>query len=86
MFSKQRIGRAKSVSEPDPNTYATNEADTNSYTCLLGTNFIEIAYTNLTEDLYPHSDLYKPIENVPIVSGATAYDHPNVNIYIFIFH
>ena len=40
--------RATSVSEPAPNTYATNESDTNSDTFCLGTNFIPIVYINRT--------------------------------------
>ena len=86
VFSKRRIGRDTGVSEPDPNTYATNEDNTNYDTCCLGTNFIPIVYTNLTYDVYLYSEAYKPLENVPIVRGATAYDHPNGNTYILIFH
>ena len=86
VFSKQRIGRATAVSEPATNNYATNESDTNYDTCFLGTNFIPIAYTNLTADIYPYSDAYMKLENVPIISGAIACDHPNGNTYILIFH
>ena len=86
MFSKLRIGRATSVSKPAPNTYATNKTNTNDDTCCLGTNFITIAYTDLTSDLYPYSDAYKPLENVPFISEDTAYYHPNGNTYILIFH
>ena len=86
VFSKRRIGRSTVLSEPDPNTYATNEVDTNYDTCFLGTNSIPIAYTNLTADIYPYSDAYMKLENVPIISGAIACDHPNGNTYILIFH
>ena len=86
MFSKQRIGRAAAVSEPAPNNYATDEADNNADTFCLGMNFTPIEYTNRKADVYPYSDPYETLENVSIVSGATAYDHPNGNTYILIFH
>ena len=86
VFSKRRIGRATAIYEPDPNNYANNEADTNVDTCCLGMNFIQIAYTNFTADVYPYSNSCDPLENVPIVSGATEYDHPNGNTYIFIYY
>ena len=86
VFSKQRIGRDTSKYEPTPNARATNDSDTNDGTCFLGTNFIPIAYINRTADVYPYGDAYEPLENVPIVSGDTAYDHPSSNTYILIFH
>ena len=54
--------------------------------CCLSQNFIPLHYTNRTADVYPYNDSYAPIENVPIVSGATAVDHPNGNTYILVFH
>ena len=86
VLSKRRKRRATTVSETVLNTYATNKSDTNANTCGLGTKSIPIAYTNHTADLYPYSDAYEPIENIPIVSRATAYDHPNGNTYILEFH
>ena len=86
VLSKQRIGRDTVVSKPDPNMYVNNEADTNYDTCCLGMNFIPITYTNCTADVYPYSNSYEPLENVPIVSRATSYYHPNGNTYILIFH
>lgn len=54
--------------------YGDNECDTNADTCCLGTNFIVLSYTSRTADVYPYDKSYQPITNVPIVSGATAYD------------
>ena len=54
--------------------------------CCIGKNFISIAYTNCIDDVYPYSDSYESLENVQIISRATAYDHPNSNTYILIFH
>ena len=86
MITKRRVGRAHSVLEPAPNTMGQNKADTNADICCLGQNFIPLYYTNCTADIYPYNDSYAPIENVPIVSGATAVDHPNGSTYILIFH
>ena len=86
VITKRRIGCAKAVSEPDPNTRAQNEADTNADTCCLGQNFIPLYYTNRSADVYPYSDAYAPMENIPIVTAATAFDHPDGNTYILVFH
>ena len=86
VFSKRRIRKVTEVSYPAPNIYAVNEADTNADTYCLGKKLTPIAYINCTTDVYPYSDAYEPLGNVPIVSGVTAYDHPNCNTYILIYH
>ena len=72
--------------ESAPNTVAQNEADSNADTCCLGRNFIPLSYTNKSADVYPYHDAYKPLENIPIVSGATAFDHEDGNTYILVIH
>ena len=67
-----------------PNTKVMNESDTNADTCCLGRNFIPLSYTNRSADVYPYHGDYKPLENIPIVSAATAYDHPNGQTYILV--
>jgi hypothetical protein len=53
----------------------------------LGKNFVVLAYTTRTADVYAYDKSIKPIENVPIVSGATAYDCPRTKeTYILVFH
>ena len=74
------------VPEPSPNTYGMNEVDTNADTCCLGTNFIPLYYTNRSADVYPYHDAYEPLENVPIVSGATAVDHEDGSTYIIVIN
>ena len=74
------------VEESEPGTRARNEADSNADTCCLGNNFIIMSYTSRTADVYPYDESYTPITNVPIVSGATTYHHPNGNSYILIIH
>ena len=61
---------------PPPNTSANNECDTNADTCCLGKNFVVLQATFRTADVFAYDTSIKPIENVPIVSAATAYDDP----------
>ena len=65
------------VHEPAPNTWAKNECDSNADTCCLGTNFVVLNYTRRTADVYTYDKSIEPLQNVPIVTGATAYDDPN---------
>ena len=62
MHTHRRVGCAKVVTEPDPNTTGPNEDDTNSNMCLLGQNCIPISYTNRLADVYPYIESYEPIE------------------------
>ena len=79
--------QAKSWHDPPPNTLAENECDTNADTCCLGRNFVVLNPTFRTADVYAYDTNIKPIENVPIVSGATVYDDPTTGItFILVFH
>ena len=62
--------------EPTSPTTADNECDTNADTCCLGPNFVILEYTRRTADVYSYDKSAKPIENVPIVTAATAWDDP----------
>lgn len=72
------------VKQPKPNSRADNELDSNADTCCLGSNFVILNYTRRVADVYSYDKSSKPIENVPIVSGATAYDDPSGKTYILI--
>jgi len=61
-------------SDPPAYTLAENELDTNADTCCLGKNFIVLQATYRTADVYAYDTSIQPIENVPIVTAATAYD------------
>ena len=63
------------VQQPMAGTRAANEMDTNADTCCLGKNFLIMQYTNRSADVYAYDPALPPT-NVPIVSGATAYDCP----------
>ena len=86
VLSKRRIGKARAVPEQPENTVAMNEDGTNDDTCCWWTNLITFAYKNQSADVYPYNDAYYPIKNVPIVSGATVYDHTTGGTYILVFH
>jgi hypothetical protein len=77
----------KSWTDPPANTTAENECDTNADTCCcLGCNFVVLNPTFCTADVYAYDTSIKPIENVPIVSGATAYDNPDsCKTFILVF-
>ena len=87
----RRVISATAVSflqqESPAGTVADNEGDSNADTCCLGTNFMVLEMTNRTAEVYPYDSSYDPIENVPIVSGATAYDDKaSGSTYILVFH
>ena len=87
VITKSRIRKYNSkIGESAPNTAADNEADMNTDTCCLGYNFIPLHFTNRTADVYPYNDAYEPIENIPIVSAATAYAHPDGSTSIIVFN
>ena len=46
--------------------------DTQADTCVLGVNFIVLEYTGRVCDVYPYSQEYDSVKDVPIVKGATA--------------
>ena len=87
VITKRKVCEAIThMPEPGPNLIANNVADSNADTCCVGTNLVPIAYTNRSADIYPYSDSYTPMKNVPIVSAATAYDHCDGTTYILVVH
>ncbi|KAI2496598.1 Reverse transcriptase (RNA-dependent DNA polymerase) [Fragilaria crotonensis] len=73
--------------DPPVNTAAHNECDSNADTCCLGKNFIVLQATYRTADVYAYDSSIKPLENVPIVIGATAYDDPaSGQTFILVFN
>ena len=54
--------------------FARCEMDTHADTCALGRNFIPLSYTGRVCDVSPYNaEAYESERNVPIVTGATAY-------------
>ena len=88
MTIHRRIGSVQANHlEPKAGITAENECDTNADTCCLGRNFTILEYTRRTADVYAYDKSIKPIENVPIVSGATAWDDPTTGeTYILVIN
>ena len=73
--------------EPEAWIVAINECDTNADTCYLGTNFCILQHTNQKADVYAYDSKYAPVNNVPIVSSATAYTKLDTKeVIILVFH
>lgn len=63
-----------------------NECNTDADTCCLGVNFVVLEATRQEADVYGYDKTIAP-KRVPIVSGATAYEHVQTDmVYILIFH
>ena len=76
---------AASHLEPKPGITASNKCDSNVDTCCLRKNLVILEYTRITADVSVYDKSIKPIEDVPIVNGATAWDDPVLNqTYIII--
>ena len=41
-------------------------------------------YTGVVCDVYPYSDSYKPLIQVPVVEAVSAYDHPTGEMFILV--
>ena len=66
---------------------AENECETNADTSCLCRNFVVFNPTFRTVNDYAYDNSIKPIENAPIVLGATACDNPTSGkTYILAFH
>ena len=81
MTSIRKIGSTNIVNpmvvqQPLPGTEAAIEGDSNADTCCLGKNFVILEYTTKQVDVYAYDKSIKPLENVPIVFGATAWTDP----------
>ena len=88
LITKRKIGQVTASSnEPKPGEQANNECDTNADTCCLGKNWVVLAYTQRAADVYSYDTSSKPIEGVPIVTGATAWTDPNTgDTYILVIN
>ena len=82
----RKIGQATQIPKKAPaGTVANNECDTNADMCCLGKNYVILNNTSRTADVYACDTSIKPLEGVPIVSGATAYDDLGTNtMYILV--
>ena len=56
--------------------YGTIEMDSHADTCVLGSNCVITAYTGKECEVSPYSNDYESVQNVPIVTGCTAWTSP----------
>ena len=52
------------------------EMDSHADTCVFGKNFVVLQCSERVCDVAPYTDTYDSISNVPIGTGATAWDNP----------
>ena len=71
----------------DGGGYGRMEMDTHADTCVLGINFVILEYSGRVCDVYPYSQDYEAIKDIPIVRGATAVqDQDTGETYIFVIN
>ena len=58
----------------EPGISAAKKCDMNADTYCLGRNFIVLEYTTMTAYVYTYDKESTPLNNVPIVIGATVWD------------
>ena len=68
----QAATRANDNYIKDGGGYGRMEMDTHADTCVLGINFVILEYSGRVCDVYPYSQDYEAIKDIPIVRGATA--------------
>ena len=61
-----------------------SELDSHADTCVVGATWKVMVYTGVVCDVYPYSDSYKPLEQVPVVEAVTAYNHPAGEMFILV--
>jgi hypothetical protein len=67
--------------------YRSVELDTHADTCVAGKNFIVLSFTGRECDVYPYSQQYEVVQNIPIVLAATAVQHPDMGeTFILLFN
>ena len=61
-----------------------SELDSHADTCVAGATWKVMEYTGVVCDVYPYSDSYKPLKQVPVVEAVTAYDHLTGETFILV--
>ena len=58
---------------PDEPVFGHFELDSHANACVQGPNFIVLSFTGCECDVSPYSESYDALQDVPIVTGATAW-------------
>ena len=75
-FANSSSSNAAATSQPRPGTESANETDSNADACCLEADFATLEHATKQVDVHAHDESIKPLLNVPVVSGATAWDDP----------
>ena len=67
------------VQQPIPGTEAAIKNDSNADTCCLGKSFVVLEHTTKQADVFARDKSIEPLENAPVVTGATAWTDPDTN-------
>ncbi len=54
-----------------------SDLDSHSNTCIAGSTYMVLEYTGVECDVFPYSDAYQLMKDIPVVQAATAYNHPS---------
>ena len=60
------------------------ELDSHAGTCVAGATWKVMEYTGVVCNVYPYSNSYKQLKQVPIVEAVTAYDHQAGETFILV--
>ena len=88
LHPQTRERKISSIQRTDPTSVgesAALELDSHADTSVLGKNFTVLEYTNTSCDVYGFSGTSK-LADVPIVSGATAWNDENGTTFILVIH
>ena len=61
-----------------------SELDLHANTCVAGARWEVMEYTGVVCDVYPYSNSYKPLKQVPVVEAVTAYNHLTGETFILV--
>ena len=74
-FSQEDTVMKISAVSSDNNKEERSELDAHADTCVVAGTWKVIEYTGVVCHVYPYSDSYKPLTQVPVVEAVTAYNH-----------
>ena len=60
------------------------ELDSHVDKCVAGATWKVMEYTGVECDVYPYSDSYKPLKQLPVVEAVAAYNHPAGETFTFV--
>ena len=61
-----------------------SELDSHADMCVAGATWKVKEYTGVVCNVYPYSNSYKPLKQVPVVEAVTAYNHPTGETFILV--